>query len=352
MKPSSLALSLSVAIVALPVAAHAYDLRTTDNGDVIRWADGQVTWVINEACSPNLGDASYIRAIRDAHETWSDEESELQWHYGGLTSDATHGWIRGGTNVNNVIWEDEAWPYGEEALALTIVTFNTANGDVLDADILINGVDHVTWATDSRSGYHDVNNVVTHEVGHALGLGHSAHRDATMWSSAAPGETSKRSLADDDIAGLFALYAVEIETPVEPSPSPAPDPAPDPTPDPADDPAPANPGSGHIPSDDPPATPSDDPSDDPADAPSDDERADAPRGWAAAGDEPAGEEPERTPNGSVRTDGWGSPAAPTPARITLHCAVSGPSRPVGSAGWIGLVVLGGLFAGAWRRGRR
>ena len=52
----------------------------------------------------------------------------------------------------------------------------------------------------------DLRNTVTHESGHMLGLGHSADVNATMFASASTGETSKRTLADDDIAGICAIY--------------------------------------------------------------------------------------------------------------------------------------------------
>ena len=54
----------------------------------------------------------------------------------------------------------------------------------------------------------DTQSVMTHEFGHALGLGHSAEGSATMWAALGPGGTRKRSLHADDIAGLQAIYGV------------------------------------------------------------------------------------------------------------------------------------------------
>ena len=45
--------------------------------------------------------------------------------------------------------------------------------------------------------------VATHEIGHALGLGHSTDADAVMWPFSKKG---KPKLAKDDIAGIRKLY--------------------------------------------------------------------------------------------------------------------------------------------------
>src|SRR5690606_24022962 len=52
----------------------------------------------------------------------------------------------------------------------------------------------------------DLENVVTHELGHYFGLAHSADPDATMYAFSVAGETIKRDLADDDIAGICEIY--------------------------------------------------------------------------------------------------------------------------------------------------
>lgn len=67
--------------------------------------------------------------------------------------------------------------------------------------------------------------VQTHELGHVLGLAHSADPNAMMYaslSSACFGEA--RALASDDVAGIQSIY------PPSTAPAPAPSPSPSPTP--------------------------------------------------------------------------------------------------------------------------
>jgi hypothetical protein len=56
------------------------------------------------------------------------------------------------------------------------------------------------------SGFFDLQGVLTHEYGHALGLGHSTVPGATMAPSGISGQESLRSLAADDILGIQCIY--------------------------------------------------------------------------------------------------------------------------------------------------
>jgi MYXO-CTERM domain-containing protein len=58
--------------------------------------------------------------------------------------------------------------------------------------------------------FDDVQNTITHELGHVLGLMHSdTSADLVMYPSAPPGELTKRTLKDDDRDGLLSLYGTE-----------------------------------------------------------------------------------------------------------------------------------------------
>jgi hypothetical protein len=58
----------------------------------------------------------------------------------------------------------------------------------------------------------DIQGVMAHEYGHALGLGHSGIGQATMAPSGSPGQTSIRSIHADDIAGIQCVYNVASGT--------------------------------------------------------------------------------------------------------------------------------------------
>ena len=117
-----------------------------------------------------------------------------------------------GGNANTVLfvadWGDRL--YDPAAFAVTTVWHRKSTGEILDADMEINerrgpyGICPLSGCVDRRTV--DLENVVTHELGHYLGLAHSTELDATMYASAVAGETIKRDLQDDDVAGICTIY--------------------------------------------------------------------------------------------------------------------------------------------------
>jgi hypothetical protein len=64
------------------------------------------------------------------------------------------------------------------------------------------------WSTSGEAGKMDFENIATHELGHAVGMGHPSGgcTEETMYAYASFGETKKRTLNTGDMAGIFALY--------------------------------------------------------------------------------------------------------------------------------------------------
>jgi hypothetical protein len=77
---------------------------------------------------------------------------------------------------------------------------------ITEADIVLNP--RVRFGTDGGAEAYDIQSYVTHGIGHAFGLAHSAVASATMYQTGGPGETWIRSLEADDLAGIRALYGL------------------------------------------------------------------------------------------------------------------------------------------------
>ncbi len=61
-------------------------------------------------------------------------------------------------------------------------------------------------------GRYDIQGIMTHEYGHALGLDHTGVGGATMTPSIGAGQEFARSIAGDDIAGVQAIYGASAAT--------------------------------------------------------------------------------------------------------------------------------------------
>jgi hypothetical protein len=121
---------------------------------------------------------------------WEDTTAgNLDLEYGGSTpADATYG-----DGINAVYW-DEAWttPAGVAGLGGSVVG---SSGSMIEGNVRLNGT--MSWSSSSL-----IEGIVLHEMGHALGLGHTSVSGAVM----APVFTGELDPQPDDIAGMVAMY--------------------------------------------------------------------------------------------------------------------------------------------------
>jgi hypothetical protein len=120
---------------------------------------------------------------------------------------------RGGApNANIVMFRDDAWPYPGErfVIARTSITFDPNTGAIFDADIEINSFDNV-FSMSETSIENDLQAVLTHEVGHFIGLDHSLFENATMQANYDLENLGARILSSDDTAGVCAIYSPDPE---------------------------------------------------------------------------------------------------------------------------------------------
>lgn len=123
-------------------------------------------------------------------------------------------------NAHSVIFIPEGWTtermHDPRAFAVTLVWHDPRSGEIWDADMELNDA-RLIDGTPARFGICDVDrcetgmidleNVVTHELGHYFGVAHTPDDPlATMWASAEPFETLKRDLRPDDIAAICTIY--------------------------------------------------------------------------------------------------------------------------------------------------
>ena len=103
----------------------------------------------------------------------------------------------------------------ENVIAVTYTWYNSRTKAIVQFDMVLDSV-HFSWGNGAEdSSVMDVQNIVTHELGHGLGLADlypddpratSSWAIQTMFGFATKGETMKRTLEAGDIAGITRLY--------------------------------------------------------------------------------------------------------------------------------------------------
>jgi hypothetical protein len=232
---------LAAALLLCALPAHAYVCTAvpgSPNGNTVWWEARTVHVVQHQRCSDDVVDAAACKqAVRDSMAPWNNVDcTDFTLVEDGETTDERVGydWRRPGENHNAVIFREghadnpfDDWTHQASALAITTVTFNSRTGRILDADIEVNGVPHgraefkfavcAPGGTDC-AGKNDLQNTLTHEFGHVLGLDHPPNPEATMYGSAQQAETKKRDLAQDDIDGICRIYPTgQAATPCTPA---------------------------------------------------------------------------------------------------------------------------------------
>ena len=185
-------------------AADAY-VRIRINGKNLSWSNPNVTWRLNTAGSDNISDDSHIAAIEHGFQAWEDVNGSAY----DFTRGADTASIDPAPNSTHIVGFDETnssgyFPPGSGIVAITPISFNTSNGSLLDADILFNG-SQFTFSTDGSPGTFDVQDVLTHEIGHFIGLDHSPQVTGSMWPFVSTGQWLHRSLTADEEAGASAI---------------------------------------------------------------------------------------------------------------------------------------------------
>jgi MYXO-CTERM domain-containing protein len=148
---------------------------------------------------------------------WSGQDcTDLDFKFMGRTTEREAWNPNNPADNKNVIAsvEDSQDDFEQEPrlLALTLTRYAVATGEIFDADIIVNAVDHefddvadgVACRNTTRA--FDLRNTLVHEMGHFIGFDHTPVQDATMFASADTCEVAKRDLASDDMMGICAVY--------------------------------------------------------------------------------------------------------------------------------------------------
>ncbi len=221
----------------------------TAAGHSLYWESGCVFLAVDAAGTKEIAGDVEFQVIDDAIATWNNAIASCS--YMQLINTGKKEIEVGRDNVNLIKFRDTSWCrpavkdapphcHPDSAAGITTATYvddasSSRDGAIVDADIELNGKDFALSVNGQTLGTQncmsELQNTLTHELGHLLGLEHScratgdpprvddkgaavpscgsanqAQQEATMFNFQDCGETKKETLEPDDIAGVCGIY--------------------------------------------------------------------------------------------------------------------------------------------------
>ena len=183
-----------------PLLGH---VRTTSpDGVGHEWVSMPIRYVVSEGGLPDVLNGSDFRAIHEAFAAWQAVDSaEVRFEFVGtvpLTAAGKDG-------INLISFADPVF-LETGILAVTHNYEEVVDGQnrIVESDIVLNP--NLGFTTSGEPGRYDLQSVMTHQIGHLLGLAESPIVSSVMSPVSAPGQVGRRYLGHDDRAGITAIY--------------------------------------------------------------------------------------------------------------------------------------------------
>lgn len=218
-------LVVTALVLALPAPAFAYlkfGLRLNDAQVELRWHQMPIRYFVNEGAVPGVSGTEFRDAIGRAFATWQAAPGvDIRAEFAASTT-ASPGEIDGRTTLGYLDRPDLP-----RVLGATSFILDATSGAIIESDIFFNARFPWSTAATGETNRVDVESIAVHEIGHLLGLGHSALGEteqnaggrrvlstgAVMFPIAfSAGNIAARTLMADDIAGAVDLYATPAAT--------------------------------------------------------------------------------------------------------------------------------------------
>lgn len=205
-------------LLLLPARARAFECKVSDKYEYVtlRWPDREIPWGVRQ------GTDAPLSQIVAAFGAWSEQPcTDIDFNYVGVITPEQEAAPNSRANV--VAFVQQGWEANEgrenprlpSAVAVTVTRYTLDDGLIRSSSIEVNEeffkFSDVEQQCDTRDPSYDLIAVLTHEVGHFIGLDHTrlfsgTSDDPTMAPEVGECESDKRTLENDDIEALCLIY--------------------------------------------------------------------------------------------------------------------------------------------------
>jgi hypothetical protein len=217
MKPVAIVLTWLMAMGAqAPAFAYLkFGVRVASGVVDVHWR-GAVPYFVNERPAPEVSAFQLRDAVARAFATWqAAPNTSLQTQFQGFTTAIP------GAQDQRTTFGFVDRPELDRVLAATSFLLDGATGEILESDVFFNTRFNWSVAAAGEPGRIDLESVALHEIGHLLGLGHSALGETELIPGGrrviasgtvmfpiafSAGAIAERILQPDDLAGISELY--------------------------------------------------------------------------------------------------------------------------------------------------
>jgi hypothetical protein len=175
--------------------SYSYVHNQTKTSIPLRWSSGSsvVNIYVNSENSQGIAGASIHSIALSSMTEWNGLSNIT------INKNSTSG--KGQDDLNELYFSNDPSIFnGSGVIGVTLVGFQEISGQIISADILVS--DNEFFST-TQTNIKYLGNVISHEVGHFLGLGHGQVAGSTMFYALSKGQSQ---LSDDDKAGLYSTY--------------------------------------------------------------------------------------------------------------------------------------------------
>jgi hypothetical protein len=218
-----LTVAVLIVLAAVPLGAYLkLGSRIGSQTVTLRWRQFPVRYFVTDRGVDAVSAQQFQTAISRAFDTWEAvETAELSIDFAGFTQSSP-----GGDDDISVLGflnrSDQT-----RTLAATSFFVDQNDGRILESDIFFNSSFPWSVSNTGTAGRFDLESIAVHEIGHLLGLSHSALGETELISGGrrviaaesvmfpiafSAGNVADRELKADDIAGMSDIYGTAVSS--------------------------------------------------------------------------------------------------------------------------------------------